>query len=1365
MASSTASQVKILQEDCEDDEGFDWDAAVWAIDMASEASVSKPAGSTRSTLEDPFRTPCVAAPLPPRKPRQSKLDKFFGRPGVYNEATGNAGVAGEGRVDEGIGIRGTSGAVEVDAEAAKTWIYPVNVPLRDYQLSITKTALFSNTLVALPTGLGKTLIAAVVMYNYFKWFPKGKIVFAAPSRPLVLQQIEACLKIVGIPQEQTIDMTGQVAPAKRAHYWKSKRVFFVTPQVLEKDIQSGSCLAKYLVCLVIDEAHRAMGNYSYSVVVRELMAIPVQLRILGLTATPGSKHQTIQQVIDNLLISTLEYRNESDPDVIPYVHERKMELVKVTMGKEAIEIYDLLLNVMCNSAARLNRLGINFHRDYQTSSPQDFLHSREKFRQAPPMELPEAKYGEVEHLFGVLITLCHIRKLLSSHGITPAHEMLEEKMQRRSFGSFITRNEDLRKARFLMQQSSTHGAPNPKLSKMLEVLVDHFKTNNAQQSRVIIFSNFRGSVRDILNVLSKLGEVKAAQFIGQSSGKSLKGQSQKVQQTVLEKFRSGEYNVIVATSIGEEGLDIMEVDLVICFDANISPLRMIQRMGRTGRKHDGPCEGSELKGYLRKQGNSKAVRKLMHNGGAASFNFHPSPRMIPHIFKPEVRFLKLSIEKYIPQRKKVIDGEIIESVECKKTLTKEEQGIISKYFHNYSNEWRPSLIAFPAFQNFPSRVHKVMHSSRTSMLIDAMQNLQGLPSNRSVENHHLENEDEVREDLHNARSIDEKDARSEEVELLNEDGFTSKGQDFPPTEKMEEDRSLHLNSCDPSGHTFLFGSEFVTVDPVGIVQILSVPTTLPFVKSSEDVNVSINSVKEGIVSSCGPADRTMSPMKCESIDEDVLLCRLTEIPLGKISSGDIDEEYKRTRYMSQDSPSQKGNDLLQDREDNITTPDASKLRVSQLEGGHNEDQVDVDMSPRLSCYLKCGVVPESPVNGESEDRDIYLLPTTNALPAGLCPEINSGSSPKGLHAETISGNCNLGSPACCNLSTLYGTSKDHCNNPVHNTASPVASKSVVTPISSGYRRNWLLSPAKDNESVERRKKLKRLRRVGDCPSVGRVASDRDHSVLDEVPKLGSKASMIRDKLDRGKKKQMSDARAFIEVEAEASSDDEASTDEEEDTYDDSFIDDITDSVAAESSAPVDMMAVYRRSLLSQSPNIRQLNGVGPSPLHSVTASVRSDISSSTKSLRTPQSGPNALLRDKPIGSTINYRERLPGTDLSAGVIPLSEVSSDRDNRERSCLTQAGHVHPVNLYRLFTQTEKVVLNKEGLQRCEDSGPAVHVDDLNDDLFYEGLDLDEVEAQATLLLCGNSEFPNHDDPIPGSGLQKGDCPKSPSFDLGI
>lgn len=52
-----------------------------------------------------------------------------------------------------------------DLLAAKDWIFPLNRPRRDYQFNIAKKCLFQNTLVALPTGLGKTFIAGVVMLN------------------------------------------------------------------------------------------------------------------------------------------------------------------------------------------------------------------------------------------------------------------------------------------------------------------------------------------------------------------------------------------------------------------------------------------------------------------------------------------------------------------------------------------------------------------------------------------------------------------------------------------------------------------------------------------------------------------------------------------------------------------------------------------------------------------------------------------------------------------------------------------------------------------------------------------------------------------------------------------------------------------------------------------------------------------------------------------------------------------------------------------------------------------------------------------------------------------------------------------------
>lgn len=96
-----------------------------------------------------------------------------------------------------------------DSSSAKVWIYPTNYPIREYQLKISEAALFQNTLVCLPTGLGKTFIASVVMYNFYRWYPSGKIVFMAPTKPLVAQQIEACYKVMGIPQTHMAELTGK----------------------------------------------------------------------------------------------------------------------------------------------------------------------------------------------------------------------------------------------------------------------------------------------------------------------------------------------------------------------------------------------------------------------------------------------------------------------------------------------------------------------------------------------------------------------------------------------------------------------------------------------------------------------------------------------------------------------------------------------------------------------------------------------------------------------------------------------------------------------------------------------------------------------------------------------------------------------------------------------------------------------------------------------------------------------------------------------------------------------------------------------------------------------------------------------------
>ncbi|KAK7024487.1 hypothetical protein SK128_010799 [Halocaridina rubra] len=233
---------------------------------------------------------------------------------------------------QGVNNRGHN--PEFDLQAGKTWIYPVNYPLREYQYAIVEKALFQNTLVSLPTGLGKTFIAAVVMYNYYRWFPRSKIIFMAPTKPLVAQQIEACFNIMGIPQSDMSQMTGSLPPSTRLQLWRDKRIFFLTPQVLFNDFARDACPAKLIKCLVLDEAHRALGNHAYCQVVRELRERRCEFRILALSATPGSDFRAVKEVITNLLISNVDMRHEDSPDIVAYAHHRRIEKVVVPLGVE-----------------------------------------------------------------------------------------------------------------------------------------------------------------------------------------------------------------------------------------------------------------------------------------------------------------------------------------------------------------------------------------------------------------------------------------------------------------------------------------------------------------------------------------------------------------------------------------------------------------------------------------------------------------------------------------------------------------------------------------------------------------------------------------------------------------------------------------------------------------------------------------------------------------------------------------------------------------------------------------------------------------------------------------------------------------------
>ncbi|KAJ6779606.1 hypothetical protein PWT90_06923 [Aphanocladium album] len=565
---------------------------------------------------------------------------------------------------------------ELDKEAMGTWVYPTNLgAIRDYQFSIVKNSLFNNTLVALPTGLGKTFIAATVMLNFYRWTKKGKIIFVAPTKPLVSQQIDACYNIAGIPRSETTLLTGDIQPALREEEWEKRRVFFMTPQTLLNDLSHGYADPKSICLIVIDEAHRAVGEYAYAKVAKLIRRFSKSFRVLALTATPGSKIETVQEIIDNLGISHCEIRTEDSIDIRQYVHDRNIEQVVLDPSDEINLVGELFSEALKPLLDKLSAQNIWYGKSPMSMSAFGLLQSQKEWFATRGRHANQGLQGMMRAIFSVLTSLAHSIKLLNFHGIKPFYDNLvdfrSEQEGKGQKGSKYKRQliehpsfqDMMNKIASWMKRDGFVG--HPKQTALADTVLNHFMDRGeGSGTRVIVFSEYRDSAEDIVRLLNMHQPlVKASIFVGQADGKRGEGMKQAQQIQTIEKFRTGHFNVLVATSIGEEGLDIGQVDLIVCYDASASPIRMLQRMGRTGRKRAGNIvlllmRGKEQDQFAKSKDNYEKMQQLICEGSRFNFRFDLSTRIVPRNIRPEVdkRHVDIPVEntqdKSLPEPKK-----------------------------------------------------------------------------------------------------------------------------------------------------------------------------------------------------------------------------------------------------------------------------------------------------------------------------------------------------------------------------------------------------------------------------------------------------------------------------------------------------------------------------------------------------------------------------------------------------------------------------------------------------------------------------------------------------------------------------------------
>ncbi len=444
---------------------------------------------------------------------------------------------------------------------------------RAYQTNIANKCMGQNTLVILPTGLGKTIIALIIAARVLE--KEKKVLILAPTKPLVEQHFESFSKLLRDIKIGT--MNGLMNPSKRGTTIIENDIIVTTPQVVSNDLENGRYNLDDFGLIIFDEAHRAVGNYAYVDIAARYSHLT-----LAMTASPGSNINKMMEVCRNLDVRHVEMRTDDDPDVSPYVHDIYIKRVTVEMPDDLRDVIALLNKMLNSFLNELINLGF-MDRNWPASTKHLLVIGN-------TLQTRLARGEKTAMIFRGLVAQSASIKLMHAIGLAETQGMSAIRNYMMKIDEDANKDKTAKATReiFIMPEYTelwnilkTSKVEHPKISRVMSMV--SMKINSDDNTRVIVFSQYRETCDMLTEKLSRINNVRVAKLIGQSNG----GLKQKEQVSLIDDFRDGKYNVLVSTSVGEEGLDIASTDLVIFYEPVPSAVRTIQRRGRTGRKNTG----------------------------------------------------------------------------------------------------------------------------------------------------------------------------------------------------------------------------------------------------------------------------------------------------------------------------------------------------------------------------------------------------------------------------------------------------------------------------------------------------------------------------------------------------------------------------------------------------------------------------------------------------------------------------------------------------------------------------------------------------------------------------------------------------------
>jgi len=461
-----------------------------------------------------------------------------------------------------------------------------NITPREYQEKILETCIKKNCLVVLPTGLGKTLIALMLTIQRMKEFPGKKVVFLAPTKPLAQQHLDFFEQ--NLP-ELFGDMqlfTGMVKPEKRKEIWQTADIVFSTPQCVANDLRKNLYDLKDVCLLVEDEAHRCIKSYDYNYLSKKYQEQSIRPRILGLTASPGSEAHKIKEICGNLSIEEVELRTRDSEDVKPYLQPLKFEKIMIDLPIEFIQIQDALVKLFNSYISELKNRKVLWTFPTKTELIKlqkklqlSLMRGNKNWNQMLAVSAC-AQAIKIQHALELLETQTlsgfskYIKRLFAQAAKKQSKGVIRLVAKPEFTYAFVKSNE-------LLAQKIEH----PKIPELIRI-IKREKLEN-RDIKIIVFTQFRESAQTLAKKINKIHGIKAKVFVGQAKKEDGSGLSQKEQKQIIREFSSRKVNVLCATCIAEEGLDIPEVNVVVFYEPIPSAIRTIQRTGRTARLMEG----------------------------------------------------------------------------------------------------------------------------------------------------------------------------------------------------------------------------------------------------------------------------------------------------------------------------------------------------------------------------------------------------------------------------------------------------------------------------------------------------------------------------------------------------------------------------------------------------------------------------------------------------------------------------------------------------------------------------------------------------------------------------------------------------------